>query len=137
MNAERVEEFVGPAHIVEFPSTCKGNAEGRKMVLELVGDGDRVEVLIPAPMDLFQGLTGVWLSTYNLETNVKGKIPSPKDVTSKKKEPLMLPGKVRARRGFLRQRLYKRTAEKPRLFRVWWNPEGQLVLFKDRPYRNP
>jgi len=131
--SERVEELIGPARIVQFPPVCKGNAEGRKMVLELV-TGDKVDVLIPAPMDLFQGITGVWLSTYNLDESSDSDIPSPKDVKSGKKEPLMLPGRPKARRKFLRDRLYQRTAEKPRLFRVWKNENGQYVLFKDKPY---
>lgn len=134
---ERAEEFIGPARIVKFPHICKGNAQGRKMVLELVSGGDKVDVLIPSPMDLFQGLTGVWFSTYNLDTDAKGQIPSPKDVTAGKKVPLMLPGKFKARKEFLRQRLTQRTKDKPREFRVWKNGDGKLVLFAKRPYRTP
>ena len=132
--SERVEEFIGPASIVSFPYLCKGNAVGRKMVLELVG-GDKVDVLIPAPMDLVQSMSGHYLSTYNLETDVKGKIMDPK--TAKKKNPKMIPGGLKARKNMIRGLLYKRSAEKPREFRVYKNQDGTYVLFGKRPYRSP
>lgn len=132
--SERVEEYLGPARIVSFPSICKGNAVGRKMVLELVG-GDKVDVLIPAPMDLVQSMSGYYLSTYNLETDVKGKIVDPK--TAKNKTPRMIPGLVKARKNMIRGLLYKRSAEKPREFRVYKDVNGTYVLFGKRPYRTP
>ena len=136
MTTERVEEFIGPAVISKFPWIAKGNADGRKMVLELVNDGrDEVEVLIPTPMDLVQSLTGYWFSTYNLDTDVSGKIVDPK--TAKNKTPRMIPGKVKARKEFIRGLLFERTKVKPREFRVWKNADGQYVLFGDRPYRSP
>lgn len=134
MTTERVEEFIGPAAIAQFPFIAKGNAEGRKMVLEMVNDGrDKVEVLIPAPMDLVQSLTGYWLSTYNLETDVSGKIVDPK--TAKNKTPRMIPGQVKVRKKLIRELLYERTRAKPREFRVWKNADGKYVLFGNRPYR--
>ncbi len=134
--SERVEVFTPAARIVEWPYMCKGNSDGRRMTLELVNDGgDRMEVLIPAPMNCFSSLTGYWLSTYNLETNVKGKIVDPK--TRSKSTPRQIPGKKRARKGMLQQLLYQRTQDKPREFRCYKNSDGQLVLFADKPYRMP
>jgi len=135
MATERVEEFIGPASVVLFPYIAKGNAEGRRMVLEMALGGDKMEVLIPAPMDLVQSMTGYWFSTYNLSTNVKGKIVDPK--TRKNKNPRMIPGKVKARKEMIRGLLYERSKSKPREFRVWKNADGMYVLFADRPYRTP
>ena len=135
-SSERVEEFVGPARIVEWPYICKNNSDGRKMTLELVGDGnERVDVLVPAPMNCFSSLTGYWLSTYNLDTNVKGKIVDPK--TRNKANPRQIPGKRKSRKEMLRQMVYTRTAAKPREFRCYKDADGQLVLFADKPYRSP
>ena len=134
--SERVEEYTPAARIVEWPYICKGNSDGRKMVLELVGDGnDTLTVLIPAPMNCFSSLTGYWLSTFNLDTNVKGNIVDPK--TKAKATPRQIPGKKKGRKEMLRQLLYTRTAAKPREFRVWKNNDGQLVLYADKPYRSP
>jgi hypothetical protein len=132
MTQEVKYEPLGPARIVKWPDDCKGNAQSRSMLLELVADGhDQVEVLVPSPMDLFVGATGYWLSTYNLDSDApNGSIVDPK--TKAKKEPRKLPANRAARKKFLRSLVYKNTERKPRVFWVAKREDGKLELRKER-----
>lgn len=124
-NGQTKDQIVelGPASVVSWPSQLKG-VPGRKMTIQLSGEGDKIPVLIPRPMDFWMSSTGTYLATYNKDSQ-KAKVHD-------KKSGKKFPGPVAARRKALRGILYRNTAEKPRIFVCQETAEGAYILLKSR-----
>jgi hypothetical protein len=117
------DEFdIGPAVIESFPTKVKGNPD-RVLKVRSIDSGETFILRCPKIMDSFMSITGNYLATYNR--------PDQDTPVVDGRSGTEWPGKSKARRAQMRTLIYKKTEEKPRLFRVK-EVEGVLVLVRSR-----